>query len=210
MPDTEALSQSPLQPAPSPRRTAKPRDTDPFTICVDTREQLPYTFSSIRRAAFPWFVRTIGLRTGDCQLACDEWASDDESCRIVVERKTLSDLYSTMSSRRTQFKAEFTRMAQFGYAALVIESPWCAVARPDAHLRMPTRMNPRSVVQSLLAWSIRYHVHLFACPDRGFAEQLTFRLLEWWERLRRRGELPQRGAPPASPSPAPPPLRPRS
>ena len=123
-----------------------------FTIHVDTREQPghAYDFSAIARSAFPFSVASATLRTGDYQLACHGWDSDDESQRIAIERKTLSDLYGSLSSGRMRFEKEFVRLAEFGYAALVIESPWDHIAKPNDWLRHPTQMLPRSAIATLL------------------------------------------------------------
>jgi hypothetical protein len=39
-------------------------------------------------------------------------------------------------------------------------------------------VSPKSVVNSLLAWSVRYRIPVWLCPERKSAETLTFRLLQ--------------------------------
>jgi ERCC4-type nuclease len=93
-----------------------------------------------------------------------------------IERKTPEDFFGSITSGRERFEREFARMSEFAYRALVIEADWSEIVNPS------TRVNPASVVATLIAWSQRYGVHLFLCPGRRFAEQLTYRLLERFRR----------------------------
>lgn len=151
----------------------------PFIIRVDSREQRGYTFDCMRDVAtIPFTVERMKLDTGDYHCG----PLDAPSASIVIERKSLQDLYGTLSQHRLRFEAEFQRMADsgFGYRALVIESPWDLIANPNLALVRKTNMNPKSVTQTLLHWSQKYGVHVFPLPNRMYAEKLTFRMLEWW------------------------------
>lgn len=158
-------------------------------ILIDDRESLPYDFASIRSPVLPFTTTTLQLQTGDYCTSCYGDVPEpgirfhsDNGYWAVIERKTLTDLYTTLGQHRDRFQREFERMSRFGYAALVIEADWTSIARPNDALDWPTELNPKSVIATLLAWSQRYGVHLFPCPNRNFAEQLTFRLLERWVR----------------------------
>jgi hypothetical protein len=65
--------------------------------------------------------------------------------------------------------------------------PILALLDPPAE----SRMSPKSVVNSLFAWSVRFRIPVWLCPDRRSAELLTFRLLQhfwnWRERQRKEG-----------------------
>jgi hypothetical protein len=39
-------------------------------------------------------------------------------------------------------------------------------------------LHPQAVLASVIAWSQRFRVHFFTCPDREFAERFTYRLLD--------------------------------
>lgn len=152
-----------------------------FTIWIDRREGLPYPFAVVTPAAgWSFDVEPATLETGDYQIACPDEVP--LSGRVVVERKTLYDLYSTLGGHRDRFQREFERMAEFGYAALVIEADLAQVARPQFWLTHRSLLNPKSVVATLIAWSQRYDVHVFYAPGRRVAEQLTYRILERWAR----------------------------
>jgi DNA excision repair protein ERCC-4 len=162
-------------------------------ILIDQQEKLPYDFASVHSPVLPFTTETCHLVTGDyCSPDPQPALHDTSSCSpgcAVVERKTLSDLYSTLGQHRARFERELHRLSYCGYAALVIEADWATIAQPNAVLDHPTKLSPKSVIATLLAWSQRYHVHLFPCPNRNFAEQLTFRLLERWVRDKGRRPL---------------------
>ena len=158
-------------------------------IVIDTREKLSFDFQSIgSRTREPFTTLRVTLPTGD--YAIGDCPNEPNDKVIIVERKTLADLYGSVTRNRKRFEAEFERLAGYGYPALVIESDWEAICRPEEHLTHVPRVKPRSVVATLLAWSIRYGVHVFTCPSRNFAEQLTFRLLERWYLDWKKGKTP--------------------
>jgi DNA excision repair protein ERCC-4 len=138
-------------------------------IVVDTREQLPYSFAFITPP--PEVVRAT-LGTGDYSLKGYE-------DKIVVERKSLGDAYNTFGQGRKRFQRELERMINYQFAAIVIEADWdTIVRRPPAR----SRLLPKSVVASIAAWSQRFGVHFWTCPNRDFAERWTYRLLErFWK-----------------------------
>ena len=149
-------------------------------ILVDTRERDPYEFNNIAKAKVGFTVIRETLSTGDYSTRNDLLARVEN--QIAIERKTLADLYGSVGQARDRFEREFQRLAQFGFAALVIEADFTQILCPNFHLKHPTAMRPRAVLATLFAWCQRYRVHLFPCPDRAFAELLTFRLLERWFR----------------------------
>ena len=149
-----------------------------MTIIVDTREQLPYGFAHI--PGVPFTLTSGALPEGDYSLEAPLCAPKAD--RIVIERKSLADLYHSVGQGRIRFEREFERLSEYGYAALVVEAPFENIMYPNEYLEHPTQMTPKSLVATLLAWSQRFGVHLFTCPNRDFAEKLTFRLLERWYR----------------------------
>lgn len=134
------------------------------TLIIDTREQKPFTFSSFDPK--PQTVIQV-LTTGDYSVAGYE-------DHITVERKSLTDLFSSFGQGRDRFEREVQRMSEFRYAAIVCEADWMTIIKnPPPH----TRLSPKSILASVVAWQQRYGVHFWACPGRQFAERLTYRIL---------------------------------
>lgn len=148
-------------------------------VVCDTREQIPFGFEGLLCDASdgggPLTVPTIRgtLASGDYSLLGYE-------NRVACERKSLSDLYSTIGQGRDRFERELERLSGFEFAAVVVEATWQEMAsEPPPHTKLPGKI----VFRSVLAWSVRYpRVHWFPCGPRRLAEVTTFRLLERWLR----------------------------
>ena len=136
-----------------------------FCIVVDTREQAPYTFKSVEPS--PEVIAGT-LRTGDYSLV----GYEDQ---VVVERKSLIDAFGSFGRGRQRFEKALQRMAEMKFAAVVIESDWLHILR---HPPSRSKLNPRTVYASIIAWQQRYGVHFWPCVNRAFAEKTTYRILE--------------------------------
>lgn len=159
--------------------------TIPYTIVIDSREQHPYSFQSFKADAdhkrMPLLVPTVvqGLRTGDYSILNLEH-------EVCVERKSLSDLYSTISQRRDQFEAEHQRMAEMRCACVVIEASLIDVCYKPPEF---AKINPKIVYRTFVSWCHRYGIPWHFCETRDMAERTTFRVLNWyWEERRETGK----------------------
>lgn len=158
-----------------------------MVIYIDQREQLPYTFEIVTKPLVPFRCESAHMPTGDygtsrLPLHWDNHGFDTWKHAAVIERKSLSDLYGTIAQHRRRLESEFERMTIYGYRAIIIEAELSAVLAPRDHLRYPTRMRPKSLLATLVAWHERYGVPIWFCPGRAVAERLTHRLLERWIR----------------------------
>jgi len=142
-----------------------------FTIAIDTREQKPYKF-------WDHPVEVVGLKTGDYSIIGLEE-------KVCVERKSKADAYGTIGSGRARFERELERMLWFDYPAIVIECSLEQFLIPPTH----SALHPKSAINSLISWSIRYGVHIFFCGKRKHARTVTFRILEKYHRYRQRLQL---------------------
>ena len=133
-------------------------------VVIDTREQLPYEFEdSITRT----------LQTGDYSI----FGYEDQ---VTVERKTKADAYGTIGRGRTRFIKELERLREIDYSAIVVEASLSNFVEPPRF----SQLNPKSAINSLLAWSIRYGVHIYFADNRVMGNLLTLRILErYWKKL---------------------------
>ena len=133
-------------------------------VVIDTREQLPYEFEdSITRT----------LQTGDYSI----FGYEDQ---VTVERKTKADAYGTIGKGRTRFIKELERLSEIDYSAIVVEASLSNFVEPPRF----SQLNPKSAINSLLAWSIRYGVHIYFADNRVMGNLLTVRILErYWKKL---------------------------
>lgn len=155
--------------------------TFPGVVLIDTREQRPYTFAGLNadakdgggELAIPTRVET--LPSGDYSLA-------GYADRVAVERKSLADLYGTLGKGRDRFVRELDRLNAMEWACVVVEAEWSTIlADPPER----SRLNPKTVWRSVLAWMQRYpRVHWLTVAGRDMGQVATFRVLERFLRER--------------------------
>ena len=141
-----------------------------MTIIIDTREQLPYKFQT------PTVKGT--LDTGDYSLVGLEHL-------VSVERKTLDDLIGCLCAGRERFERELHRSQALNYFALVVEASLSDIVNGSYH----SQMIPKSAIQSLMAFSVRYRLPIFFVESRSYGARITESLLlKYAKELTKRAE----------------------
>tara|TARA_Y100000310_G_scaffold343112_1_gene449261 strand:+ start:2085 stop:2603 length:519 start_codon:yes stop_codon:yes gene_type:complete len=149
---------------------------DQIAIVIDTREQDPYSFS----------VSTLPgtLQTGDYSVLGFE-------DRVAVERKSIDDFVTSTIQGRERFERELQRSRGLDYFALVVEADLADVAAGNYRSRATTQ----SVIQSVVALSVRHRVPVWLAGSREFGQRLTESLLVKYARdICQRFDLLSRGA----------------
>ena len=137
-------------------------------IKVDSREQRPYEFEN------PSEVGTVPV--GDYSICGLE-------NHIAVERKELNDLVGCLTTGRERFQKELHKARALDYFALVIEASLSDLA--NGHYR--SQMGPKSAVQSLLAFSVRYRLPVWFCESRQYGQRVTESLLtKYYQEIEKR------------------------
>ena len=129
-----------------------------LTLTIDSREQQPYSFTDHKTIIQSLPIGDYGL------FNCPD---------IAVERKSIDDLIGSLTSGRERFEKELQKGSQLPYFSLVIEASLSDLANG----KYQSQMLPKSAVQSLLSWSVKYGVHIFFCENREYAEKVTLSLL---------------------------------
>ena len=131
-------------------------------IIADTREQRVFSF-----ARYEAEVERAALPTADYSLPGFE-------DRVGIERKELGDLVAClMGANRERFEKELRRLSSYELKAVVVE----ASMRDVADRLYRSEMKPHAVLQSVLAFQVRYGVPFLFCGDRAGAEYTCFWLL---------------------------------
>lgn len=152
-----------------------PRWSSSFSIVIDTREQKPYDFAGVCRST------RETLPTGDYSIA-------GAQRRFCVERKSADDAYQSFTKDRERFVRELERMATYDYAAIVLEFDYAS--KPPPHVVFVSR---ESIVGSVVAWSVRYGVHVWFASGRAGGRDVVVRLARAWQQ-RQRHEQKNRAA----------------
>jgi len=137
-------------------------------ILADTRERLPYSF-----AGFDCQVSRRTIRTGDYSLVGHEGF-------VAVERKSLDDLAGGCTTSRERFERELARGADMNCFAVVVESDPATVLKH----RYRSKLNPQSLLQSVITWQMQYGTPFVWAGSRNAAEYMTHGLLSKWIRER--------------------------
>jgi hypothetical protein len=185
--------------------------TNPFVVVVDSREQSPYSFEGIRADAAQR-RRRIDIPTLVQGLPSGDYSIEGYANEIACERKSINDLFNTLSQGRRRFTAELERLNAMRFACVVVEAEWSEILRVPCkccgvgptnmhrHAHWPSLprslLPPKNVFRSVLAYQQRFpRVHWLMCVDRRHAEVTTFRVLErFWKTLERERKLQQQGA----------------
>ncbi len=131
-----------------------------IVVVVDSREQNPLRFT---------------LPTERGTLVTGDYSIRGLERYISIERKSVDDLVACLKNgQRVQFEKELSRGKGLDYFALVVETDLAGLAGG----RYRSEMIPKAVIQSLMAFSIRYKLPIFFCADRKCAAEVVESLLE--------------------------------
>ena len=108
------------------------------TLIQDTREQTPLQFLNLP-------VIVAGLTTGDYSVR----GLEDDLC---IERKSLPDLYGSLTSGRERFMRELHRMRSYNFARLLIIGSEQEIQQGSSRHR---GINPKAILHSLAAIEAR-------------------------------------------------------
>jgi len=130
------------------------------TIVIDTREQKPYVFTSGRVGSVK-----KALPAGDYSLEGFE-------SQVAIERKTLSDLVSTVVHSQERFKRELKKLLEYKYAFIVAE---CSIEDIILH-RYRSKVSPKALLGILSAIMVDY-IPIYFAGNRQCAIVLVEALL---------------------------------
>jgi DNA excision repair protein ERCC-4 len=126
-------------------------------VIIDEREKLEYPFpNSIK----------LRLKTGDYSIEGYEQ-------EITVERKSLEDYIKSLTSERNRFKAEWKRLQDFEFKAVVVEGSLEEIEKLD---------NFENILGSTASLIIDYKIPVIFASTRQLAFKITERLLELFYR----------------------------
>lgn len=136
----------------------------PFVICVDTREQKPYTFSGIESV-------DETMETGDYSIV-------GFKDRFSVERKSLGDFISSITKpERERFKREIKRGIDLDEFRVIIEASREDVESEDYW----SDIHPNAVLGTADGWQNSYGIPFEFAGSREGAMNRTVQLLSgWW------------------------------
>lgn len=152
----------------------------PFTVLVDTREQKPWTFGGINGEG-RYAGNVIEVPTQRCRLVDGDYSVGFFGLEIAIERKSKEDLYSSVV-KRDNFEGRLARMdtkrrelGDYSYFAVVVEAELNDCLHNPPHY---SRLNPKALNRTVMAWRQRYRVDWYFLPGREFSEKYVYRMFE--------------------------------
>jgi len=105
-------------------------------VLVDTREKYPFDFSVFKN----WIAdtRNQALKVGDYSIEGMEKL-------LVLERKTLTDLITTVIQERPRFFKQCEKMTKYRWRALLIEASYEDIKTPYDYDEYNTSAHPNAV-----------------------------------------------------------------
>lgn len=147
-------------------------DNTDIILIQDSREQNGYgpLFKS------PFVIQ--GLDTGDYSVL----GLED---RIAIERKSLPDLLGSLTKGRKRFEKELQRARAYHRFFIIVEASQGTLL--DGDFQDISQVNPRSIWETIAAFSVRYGVPFIPCQNRRIGAALTESLLTKYARESVRG-----------------------
>ena len=118
-------------------------------VLVDTREKHPFDFSR-----FPNWIAESKKRA----LKSGDYSVEGMESLLILERKTLTDLITTVIQERVRFFAQCKKMSKYRWKALLIEASYEDVKTPYDEDEYNTRAHPNAVSGTLDALEARYGI----------------------------------------------------
>ncbi len=149
------------------KNTYKPKIDKNMTIVIDTREQRPYDFKDADTER-----KTVSF--GDYTV--EGFSPQMEKLiSISIERKELSDFYSSIGGDRDRFFRELDNMRNFvTFRGLVIEATEQEIMQCS-----DTKLTPNSLYGTILCMEVKYGMHIYM-SSRANCELKTLSWLSYF------------------------------
>ena len=132
-------------------------------VLVDTREKYPFDFSGFKS----WIAvaKSQALKVGDYSI-------EGMATLLVLERKTLTDLITTVIQERSRFFNQCEKMTKYRWRALLIEASYEDIKTPYDYDEYNTLAHPNAVSGTLDALEARFGIPvIYTSLYRPLAEE---------------------------------------
>jgi ERCC4-type nuclease len=132
-------------------------------VLIDTREQYPFDFSRFKN----WIggERNLALKAGDYSI-------EGMETLLILERKTLTDLITTVIQQRARFFKQCEKMTKYRWRALLVEASYEDIKTPYDHDEYCTLAHPNAVSGTLDALEARFGIPvIYTSLYRPLAEE---------------------------------------
>jgi len=142
-------------------------------IIIDSRESVPYLFKK--------YPDVEVIRT---KLDVGDFAIRDYTERLMIERKTISDLCGSFTAGRERFKGMWERATQ-QVRFLLIEGRLSDILWGNYR----SDLDPHSLIASIMSWSIKYKFSWFCVDNEIEGQMAVYWICREFLRLKAEGSL---------------------
>lgn len=136
-----------------------------FKIVIDSREK--------NELLFP------GINTVVEKLDTGDYSVSGYTNIITVERKSLGDLFQSVTWGRARFTKELLRMCSFTHKYIIVEASLATIRQGYAY----SKVNPEAVIGSLVSFSLDQGIHIIFADNQKQAALYTHKILyKFWQR----------------------------
>jgi hypothetical protein len=145
------------------------KSNDPFTIIVDTREQMPWEFGFHNTAKRK-------LDTGDYSM------EGFESIFTIERKKSVSEIANNITESR--FKDVLERMGQIPHSFMIMEFSLDEIYQFPIGSDVPKKMwdklriSGNYIIKYLIEAQLNYNIHILFCDDAENAERVAVSLMK--------------------------------
>jgi ERCC4-type nuclease len=145
------------------------KSNDPFTIIVDTREQMPWEFGFHNTAKRK-------LDTGDYSM------EGFESIFAIERKKSVSEIANNITESR--FKDVLERMGQIPHSFMIMEFSLDEIYQFPVGSDVPKKMwdklriSGNYIIKYLIEAQLNYNIHILFCDDAENAERVAVSLMK--------------------------------
>jgi ERCC4-type nuclease len=131
-------------------------------VIIDTREQNPFTFAGHTN----WIAGTVRRK-----LDAGDYSAEGMEKLLSLERKSLSDLITTLMQDRSRFREECERLVEYRWRAILVEASYEDVKSPYDE-ELCTAASPNAVSGTLDAVEARFQIPvIYSSQARALAEE---------------------------------------
>jgi ERCC4-type nuclease len=136
-----------------------------YQVIIDNKEQKPLEFkNSVSKH----------MKTGDYSIL---YRGIDYSNKIALERKSIADLISTLSSGHKRFKKELERALNLEYFAIIIEGPYFDVLHKNYSGARFSKMPGYTITSILFTLHVKYDINVFFAQNRNESKAIMQELM---------------------------------
>lgn len=129
-------------------------------VLVDTREQSPFDFSR-----FPNWIADQKKQ----KLSAGDYSVEGMGDLLIIERKSLSDLITTLMQQRSRFFKQCEKMTRYRWRALFVEASYEDIKSPYGDY---TQAHPNAVSGTLDALEAKFGIPvIYTSQHQALAEE---------------------------------------